>query len=204
MRITDALALSRLILRFGQVYRITLDREGRPESDTTHTLMLALLAGSLAEEEVIPLDRALVVHLALVHDLVEAYAGDTPTLRALGFMERFAKEARERDALRRLREDLAGLPWVLDLLETYEAQACPEAHFVRYLDKVLPKLSHRDNGCAAPRQDGMTLPEFTARHRQQGADLAARYPDFVAVRDLFEAACRDAEDCWGASVGGEG
>lgn len=199
--IAQLLTLSRLVLRFGQVYRVTLDADGRPESDTTHTVMLALLAGALCDRESVPLDREAVVALALVHDLAEAYAGDVSTVRALSLSAAAAKAAREEAALARIRGELAGLPWIVALIDRYEAQACPESRWVRYLDKVLPKLTHRDNGCAVPRAAGMTLAECRERHAYQGAELAARYPEFSFARDLFALAAADAEGQWGGTDG---
>ena len=199
--VADLLALSRLVLRFGQVHRVTLDAEGRPESDTTHTVMLALLAGALCGHEEVPLDREAVVALALVHDLAEAYAGDVSTVRALSLSAAAAKAAREEDALDLIRQELAGLPWIVALIDRYEAQACPESRWVRYLDKVLPKLTHRDNGCVVPRAAGMDLAEFRERHAFQGAELAARYPEFSFARELFAATAADAEGQWEVSRG---
>lgn len=194
--IPDLLALSRLALRFGQVHRVTLDAQGRRESDTTHTVMLALLAGALCEHEAVPLDCEAVVALALVHDLAEAYAGDVSTVRALSLAEANAKAAREEDALARIRAELAAFPWIVAMIDRYEAQACPESRWVRYLDKITPKLTHRDNGCAVPKAAGMTLAELRKRHAYQGAELAAMYPAFTFARELFEAASADAESQW--------
>lgn len=191
-----ALTLSRLILEFGQVMRITEDAEGRLESDTTHTVMLALLAGEMAAHETVPLDREAVVCMALVHDLVEVRAGDTATLRELSAEARADKESREAAGLVWLRSELAGFPWLLAWLDRYEAQACLESRFVKYLDKVLPNLTHRDNGCRVPKREGMTLEEFMARHHQQQAELARKYPQFLGVQRLLEAACRDSERQW--------
>jgi hypothetical protein len=47
----------------------------QPESDTDHTVMLALIACALAPIVDARLDVGLVAQYALVHDLVEAYAG---------------------------------------------------------------------------------------------------------------------------------
>ena len=191
------IALSRLTLRLGQVHRVTLDADGNPESDTTHSLMLALMAGSLCAMETVELCREDVVALALIHDIAEAYAGDTSTVRTLSVSAANEKAAREEAALVRIREELAGLPWVLVLIDRYEAQACPESRWVRYLDKITPKLTHRDNGCAVPRSLGMTLDEAVERHAYQGAELAARYPEFRFLRELFDVSCEDAESQWG-------
>lgn len=197
LSLESAINLSRLILRFGQTFRVTTDKQGRLESDTTHTLMLGLLAGEMAAHEVIELDRGAVIAMALVHDLAEAYAGDVSTIRALSAEEKETKEIRERLALAIIKVELAGFPWVLWLIERYEAQACPESRFVKYLDKVCPKLTHRDNGCAIPIAQGMTLEECRERHQTQGAELAAKYPEFKGVKALFDAACLDSEQQWG-------
>lgn len=193
----DAISLSRLILRFGQTMRITEDAHGRQESDTTHTLMLALMAGEFASHEAVPLDQHAVVMLSLIHDIAEAYAGDTATLWLLDDAAKASKAAREAAALERVKADLCAFPWVLGWIDRYEAQACLESRFVKYLDKVLPKLTHRDNGCAVPIRDGMSLDAFKARHRQQQAELAAKYPEFTFCAELLEAACRDSEARYG-------
>lgn len=197
MNIQSAIQLSRLILRFGQTFRVTVDQQGRHESDTTHSLMLALLAGEMAKHEAVRLNYNDVVSLALVHDIAEAYAGDTSTVRALSPDAETDKKAREQAALVLIWSDLEGFPWVRSLIERYEAQACPESRFVKYLDKVCPKLTHRDNGCAIPIAAGMTLDECRDRHRTQGAELAAKYPEFGGVKALFDAACLDSESQWG-------
>jgi hypothetical protein len=68
--------LGRLVLRFGRTYRITLHDDGTtPESDTDHTVMLALIACALAPTVDTRLDMGLVGQYALVHDLVGCRCG---------------------------------------------------------------------------------------------------------------------------------
>ena len=191
-----AVQLSRLMLRLGQVFRVTLDAAGRPEADTTHTLTLALLAGELADLEAVPLDREAVVSLALVHEFGEIYAGDTNTMQGLSPEAAEEKRQREEESLLRVRRELDGSPWLLALLERYEAQACLESRFVRFLDKVLPGLTHRDNGCQVQRAAGMTLEDLRERHRQHGEDLERRFPEFPLVRALLAAVYLDSERSW--------
>lgn len=74
------LNLGRLALLFGRVNRITKHDDGMTlESDTDHTIMLSLLACAFASKYMPDLDIGRVAQFALVHDLVEAYAGDTAT-----------------------------------------------------------------------------------------------------------------------------
>lgn len=64
---------------------------------------------------------------------------------------RAAKDARERAALDRLRAEFGTDSWMVLTIEAYEAQVEPEARYIKLLDKVLPKLTHLANGCAAAR-----------------------------------------------------
>lgn len=78
----DLLELASLCLSFGAINRITCHQDGETlESDTTHTVMLGIVACQLAEEFYPTLDRGIIAQLALIHDLHEATAGDTQTLR---------------------------------------------------------------------------------------------------------------------------
>ena len=77
---------------------------------------------------------------------------------------------------------------------TPNAQSSPEARFVRYLDKVLPKLTHALNGGIAFDRLGVTLLEVRATHDAQIAALARQYPEFEAVLGpLLVAACDASE-----------
>jgi 5'-deoxynucleotidase YfbR-like HD superfamily hydrolase len=184
--IEHALAIASAALTFGQVQRATLHPDGTPESDAAHTVMLALLVADVAAQE--GLDVGLAVQFAVVHDLPETYAGDTCTARALSPEEAAAKAAREAASLERLRGEL-GPCWTTALLERYEAQREPEARLVRYLDKVLPKLTHILNDGLALAAIDMTAEEVERNHAAQGAKLRALYPSMAATRALFDEAC---------------
>ena len=154
MNVRHALAIASAALTFGQVKRATLHPDGSPESDATHTVMLAMLVAELALEE--GLDVGLAVQFAVVHDLSETYAGDTCTARGLSPEETAAKEAREAASLDRLEREL-GPSWTTVMIHRYEAQQEPEARLVRYADKILPKLTHWLNGGAALASVGASL-----------------------------------------------
>ena len=106
--------LASIVLRLGRVQRITEDADGHIESDTTHSVMLALACGAIAHETGMRLDR--IVGLALIHDIAEAYAGDTPTLQQLTPEQAQDKRAREAAGLARVRAEVAGLPWIVGLI----------------------------------------------------------------------------------------
>ena len=192
-----SLALARIVLQFGRVQRATHDEHGQPESDTTHTVMLALLAASLARLETVPLDMERVLRFALVHDLVETYAGDTNTTRTLTAEQKFAKWKAEMQSFGRLSAELDYIGsvhgWILEAITDYEEQEEPEARFVRYLDKMLPRLTHLINGGSALRAQGVTRAEMDHKHVNHAAELRAMYPEFTYLYELFAAGCAACE-----------
>ena len=185
--------LAQLCLRFGRVERVTYHEDGkRLETDTDHTVMLAVIACAFAErinaeDARFPrYDVGLVAQFAIVHDLVEAYAGDTNTLDSTGGATR-TKEAREAAALARIRSEFAAdFPWLTDTIDEYESLISPEARFVKALDKVLPKITHLLNGGATLRQHGVDASNIDAVNGSQVAKMRVTYAaDQPAVMALY-------------------
>ena len=188
--IDDFISIAELVMRFGEVQRATFHADGATrETDTTHTVMLALCA--LRANAELGLDPGRLLTMALVHDLVEAYAGDTNTLVALGPDDAEAKAAREREALERIG---SVAPWLASPILLYDAQDTPEARAIRYLDKIMPKLTHTLNGGATVRGAGLSLAQLVTQHRKQGKLLAERYADFPAIGEWFDEAADRSED----------
>ena len=176
------LSLADLALRLGAVNRATLYPDGvTPESDTDHTVMLQLSAVSVAvHHRELGLDAGMVALYALVHDLVEAYAGDVNTFIPDANAAK-GKAQREAAALARIAVECAMWPWISNLIREYEAQQVPEARFVRYLDKAMPKLTHTLNNCAAIKRMGHTSERLHEVHCAQVALLEAEYPEFAPI-----------------------
>lgn len=172
-----SLELARLCLAFGRVMRATYHEDGtRYESDTDHTVMLGIMAPAFAAEFAPHLDRGLIAQFALIHDLAEAYAGDTPTYGTLSDEAKSDKDAREKAAIERIRKEFDGVyPWIGETLEAYERLDTPEARFVKVFDKVMPKLVHVLNDGATARELGHTLETTDAFHKDQAAKIRASY-----------------------------
>lgn len=188
----DALVkLGEITLRLGRINRATCHEDGKtPESDTDHTVMLGLIACSIAEQHLPELDRGRIAEFALVHDLVEAYAGDTNTFGYGGDTSATDKDAREAEALERIRSEIsAAFPWAVDTIESYERLDTPEARFVKTLDKVLPKITHYLNhGTELP-----NLEAFDSHCERQEEKLKATYGEdqeivLVLYRTMYERA----------------
>lgn len=178
--------LARLSLLFGRTPRVTFHPDGKTlESDTDHTVMLGLAACAIASKYHPELDLGLVAQFAFVHDLVEAYAGDTSTLRALSDEQKAQKKDREHAAYLRILSEFNGeMSWLPQTIALYEEQQMPEARFVRAVDKLMPKLTHLLNDCATLCQQGLTLAELRARYDLQETEVHAYAADFPILLDL--------------------
>lgn len=184
----SAMALCEVALAFGQVDRVTRHPDGRPETDTTHTVMLALVAVSLADRAGVPLNTGLVSAYAMVHDLPETFAGDVDTTGGLTAEALQAKAVCEAQAMRALQSTLQQAPTILSLLDRYNAQMEPEARWVRYIDKILPKLVNALDECAAVRARGWAAETLAQAHATQAAELFERYPEFTGAHALYHEA----------------
>lgn len=180
--------LGKLALAFGKVDRITCHPDGTtPESDTDHTVMLGLVACSFAERFAPTLDRGKIAQFALVHDLVEVYAGDTATARIMTDADHASKEEREMAALAQIRSEFdAELPWIGETIAAYERRDTPEARFIKVVDKALPKITNILNGGVTFRgqkHDLVSGKEFLLHQREK---IASSYgEDQPAAMELL-------------------
>jgi putative hydrolase of HD superfamily len=134
------LEIADMCLDFGKVERRTFHQDGeRAETDTDHTVMLAIVSVVLAEKLYKnKLDIGLVSQFAMIHDLLEVYAGDTDTLTNTS-KEHFAdKNRREAEAFLKIKEKFGSVfPYLDFLIERYERQEELEAKFVKVCDKIM-------------------------------------------------------------------
>lgn len=126
-----------IVVPFYQIDRaIPLRFPGRSwENDAEHSWSVALVACMLVPHIDPTLDIGKVCQFAVVHDLVELYAGDTNVYGPEEHHE--TKEEREHEALQKLIREFAHLPWLVETLAAYEAQDTPEALYVRSIDKYV-------------------------------------------------------------------
>ena len=132
--------------RMKQVLRQTLLSDGsRRENDAEHSWHLAMCAAVLAEYAPPGTDMGRVLAMALGHDLVEIYAGDTYAYDDAGYA---TKEAREREAADRLYALLPaeqGAYW-RGLWEEFDAMETPEARWANACDRLQPVILNLASG----------------------------------------------------------
>lgn len=159
-------------------------RDGRVENVAEHSNMLAIVAPALAEQFFPELDENLVARYAAIHDFLEAYVGDTPTLDISEEGLR-AKEELEKSGLAQMKIDYAHLPKFVARINSYEQQIVPEARFVRVCDKIMPLLIHFLDG-------GKVLGSYIDRRgllensANRAASLRENYSEFEQLIQLRE------------------
>jgi putative hydrolase of HD superfamily len=150
----------------------------RFENDAEHAFLLATLGCAIAQQMNSALDLGKVSQYALVHDLVEAYAGDTSIWAPAE--DHASKVEREEEALQLIEKRFGKrFPWVDQTIKKYELFDEPESCFVYALDKIIPYIvmSAVDHQPFPPHKDLYEEKMEVARQK------IARYPELL---DLFE------------------
>jgi putative hydrolase of HD superfamily len=113
-----------------------LGRSARKERVAEHSWHLALAVVLLADFSREPVDVMKATLLAVVHDIAEAFVGDT---FAFGSSV-LGQHEREEAAMRAFAaaSDSAATKRLVEFWQEYEAQETPEARFVKGLDAFLP------------------------------------------------------------------
>jgi putative hydrolase of HD superfamily len=142
-QILDSLPIEVSLLRHLEVLK-ELDRQNplgcapRKENVAEHSWHIGIGVILLAQYGPPDLDVARAVLLATVHDVVEAFVGDT-----FAFGNDVAgQQSREESAAAEIRSRFAGpgAALLVDLWDEYESQSTPEAKFVKGIDAFLPIL----------------------------------------------------------------
>lgn len=159
----------------------------RYENDVEHSWSVALLACSLAPEIDKKLDVGRIAQFAIVHDLVEIFAGDTSPWH--GDTVRASKEEREERALKLIAKQFSAFPWIHQTIEDYESKASNEAKFVWAVDKVtILLLRYLDKGKYYV-ANGITKQLFDERltsHRKKAHAHPIIGEYYEQLLDLFE------------------
>ncbi len=166
----------RLAENLKNTLRQSYSSTGRQESAAEHSWRLCLLILACSGLfEGLSLEKLL--KLAILHDLGEAIAGDTP---AISRPRQDAKAARERRGLldvcaplpKNLREEF------LALWDEYESAATAEARIVKGLDKLETLLQHNQ---------GLNPPDFDyAFNLSYGREHTDVHPILRALRELVD------------------
>ena len=114
--------------------------EDRNENDAEHSFQLALFAWYCIETQHFNLDSKKVICYALVHDLVEVYAGDT-AFHSTDKSLKDSKAQRESDAFEKINAQFLVFPKLSGMIKAYESKLDNESKFVYALDKIIPVIN---------------------------------------------------------------
>lgn len=140
-RLEQLLAFAKEIEKFKTIDRQMYCSNGRRESDAEHAWHLGMLV-LLFDKELPPqADRLTMLKMALMHDLVEIYSGDT---FAFDKEAQKTKKEGEQAAARKL---FSQLPPDLreefeQLYADYESQSTVEGQLMKALDKIQPTIQN--------------------------------------------------------------
>ncbi|MDR2899168.1 MAG: HD domain-containing protein [Clostridiales bacterium] len=116
--------------------------KSREETDAEHSWHFALMAMTLFEYcglDGVNIDR--VIRMALVHDLVEVYAGDTFAYDAVGYEDKNQREKEAADRLFSLLPADIGTQY-RSLWEEFELMDTPDAKYAAAIDRFQPFLNN--------------------------------------------------------------
>lgn len=175
--------------------------DGRHENDSEHATMLSRVGFNIALKYFPEFDAGKVAIFSTIHDDIEGYTGDFPSLGATP-EAMIAKQEREDAAFRQMKIDFADFPHYIELIEQYEQQTEPEARFVKVLDKCMPPILNLYNmgKSVLEEQNIQTADEYTelakvssARLTEYGADLGVLIETREALIEMIRAEIYDPE-----------
>lgn len=165
MTLKDIIRFNNLLLDFQKVERVLyVPGTDRKENDFEHSYQLTMLAWYILEHGNFSLDTHLVIKYALIHDLVEVYAGDVPFHASKE--ERLEKVEREKKAATKLSKQFPKFKELHVLVKQYEAKENSESKFVGALDTIVPMLNIYADGGRAWREQGVTLDEEFVKRKK--------------------------------------
>lgn len=122
------------------VLRRTLVMDGsRRENDAEHSWHLALMALIFEDYAGEGVDISKSVAMAVVHDLVEVYAGDTFAYDAAGNLSKQTREKEAADRLFNMLPENTGRK-LRSLWEEFDAEETPTARYTAAMDRIQPLI----------------------------------------------------------------
>jgi putative hydrolases of HD superfamily len=186
MKLETLLEFAEMLNAFRRVERVIyVNGTDRMENDSEHSYHLAMFAWYIVSSEKLSLDLDLILKYALVHDLVEVYAGDTYVFsRDKEHLD--SKIGREREALVRLKKEFPLCNEIFSLVERYEKHDDRESRFVYALDKLQPVIQIYLDGGRIWKENNVTFQMFLERKKDKIALSPEIKPYFEELTVFFK------------------
>ncbi|KKQ28070.1 MAG: Metal dependent phosphohydrolase [Candidatus Magasanikbacteria bacterium GW2011_GWC2_37_14] len=125
--------------RLALVNRTVGYRDGHFENDAEHSYQLALACWAANKQYNLGLNDELILKFALIHDLVEVYAGDVD---AFGDPQQIVlKKENEKKAFAKLKTEFGQFEDIIGMIEKYEERKEIEAELVYVFDKLITDVN---------------------------------------------------------------
>jgi len=161
--------------------------KSRRETDAEHSWHFALMAMTLFEYcgiEGVDLNR--VIQMALVHDLIEIYAGDTFAYDVKGNENKAQREKAAADVLYAMLPGAQGAEY-RTLWEEFDGMETPDACYAAAVDRLQPFLNNYLTEGHTWGKNGVTAVQVYARMEPVRAALPALWAFVVfVIRDSVE------------------
>ncbi len=133
------LSFQKLLKDFNLIYRDlhSIHSKHDPDNDVEHSFRVAMLCWMIADEYKLKLDSNKIVKYALIHDLVEVYAGDVSIYANVKHED---KAKAEHNSFMKLKKKFPNLKSIWRDLENYENKKDQESKFVYIIEKLEPIL----------------------------------------------------------------
>lgn len=146
--------------RFQQVKRtvhVPNDIPKRFKDDAEHSFQLAMSCWYIATVEGLEYDLNKVIKYALVHDLVETYAGDIDLYMYSDKDQALhLKQQQEHAALERIQREFREFPEMIKLIMDYEMRQDEESKFVYAMDKLIGNVVTSELGGTTYKECGIS------------------------------------------------
>lgn len=126
-----------LTREFALIKRSVGYRKYHRENDSEHSYQVAVSCWVINHDRKLKLNDEKILKMALVHDLVEVYAGDVDAHGASKRKHLNKKEQEER-ALKKIQTKFPGLNKITDMITEYEKKDSKESKLVSIVDKITP------------------------------------------------------------------
>ena len=153
------LQLHELLNQFQEINRAVLyyKNSNVAENDVEHSYSLAMVSWYLAGF-FDNLDQNIVIKIALAHDLVEVYSGDTSVFAHKDDLD--AKPIKEAKAAKTLKQEWPDFADLHVYITQYKNKSNKEAVFVYALDKLMPLLFNITQNGVAWHQHNISLKQL--------------------------------------------
>lgn len=136
------LEFQKLLKKFNQIYRDcgSLHKDTHFDNDVEHSYRVAMLCWMIVDEYNLKLNLDKILKYALIHDLVEVYAGDVSIYKYKDTNTQKNKELKEHKSLLCLKKEFPNLKSFWKLIAEYEKRNDKESKFVYLIEKLEPIL----------------------------------------------------------------